>query len=427
MAKLLIDIARTYRHLPASVYLLFLTDVTLSAGNFVFPFLTLYLTLQLGLRGDQVGLLMGACTASCLAGTLVGGYLADTCSRKAVVLWSMVASALAYSLVPFCAAPHLICTFIVLGLGIMAVSKPAYNALVADFTGSVQRKAAFSLLYLGANVGFAVGPVLGSLLYDHCVGLLFVADAAMTLAAAGLVYFLLDDRGTQYRRSLALSRTRAGRGETVWSKTCELWSLLRREPLLLIFTLVYTAHIVIYSQIFFALPLYLSSLFGPAGPHRYGLMMTLNGLSVIAVTPLLTHATRKLSSGANVTLGGLLFAVGFGGYYYAAHTWTMFGLVIVWTLGEVLSKTNAQVFIAERALPCDRGRLNVLLELAHEIGFGLGPVVAGVIILRHGVGAVWPWAAGVGVAVSAVMAGALWGQLGGNAHGSPAFDELPAE
>jgi hypothetical protein len=50
-----------------------------------------------------------------------------------------------------------------------------------------------------------------------------------------------------------------------------------------------------------------------------------------------------------------------------------------------------------------------------------------VIILRHGVSAVWPWAAGVGVAVSAVMAGALWSQLGGQVHDSPAFDELPAE
>jgi predicted MFS family arabinose efflux permease len=427
MAKLLTDIARTYRHLPASVYLLFLTDVALSAGNFVFPFLTLYLTLHLHLRGDQVGLLMGASTASCLAGTLVGGYLADTYSRKAVVLWSMVASAIAYSLVPFTAELPVICTLIVLALGIMAVSKPAYNALVADFTGSVQRKAAFSLLYLGANVGFAVGPVLGSLLYDHHIGLLFFADAAMTLAAASLVYFLLDDRGTQYRRTLAQSRTWAGRGETVWGKTRELWSLLRREPSLLIFALVYTVHIVIYSQIFFALPLYLSALFGRAGPHRYGLMMTLNGLSVIAFTPVLTHATRKLSSGMNVMLGGLLFAVGFGAYYYAAHTWAVFGLVIVWTLGEVLSKTNAPVFIAERAVPSDRGRLNVLLELAYEVGFGLGPIVAGVIILRHGVAAVWPWAAGVGLAVSAVMAVALWGQHGWNAPTSAVFDELPAE
>jgi MFS family permease len=424
MAKLLTDIARTYRHLPASVHLLFLTDVALSAGNFVFPFLTLYLTLHLHLRGHQVGLLMGAGTASCLVGTLVGGYLADTYSRKAVVLWSMVASALAYSLVPFTAEPRSICTLIVLALGIMAVSKPAYNALVADFTGSVERKAAFSLLYLGVNVGFAVGPVVGSLLYDHYVGLLFFADAAMTLGAASLIWLLLDDRGTQYRRSLAQPHARAG---AVWSKTAELWSLVRREPSLLVFTLVYTAHIVIYSQIFFALPLYLSALFGTAGPHRYGLMMTLNGLSVIAFTPLLTHATRKLSSGVNMVLGGLLFAAGFGAYYYAVHTWAVFGLVVVWTLGEVLSKTNAQVFIAERALPSDRGRLNVLLELGYEVGFGLGPVVAGAIILRHGVGAVWPWAAGVGVAVTAVMASTLWGPLGSNAPGPAAFDELPAE
>ena len=122
----------------------------------------------------------------------------------------------------------------------------------------------------------------------------------------------------------------------------------------------------------------------------------------------------------------MLFAIGFGAYYYAVHTWAVFGLVLVWTLGEVLSK-NAQVFIAERALPADRGRLNVLLELAYEVGFGLGPVVAGAIILRHGVGAVWPWAAGVGVVASIVMASTLRAELGAGVASSTAFDELPAE
>jgi MFS family permease len=438
MAKLLFDITRTYRHLPASVYLLFVADVALSAGNFVFPFLTLYLTLHLHLREDQVGLLMGISTGSCLLGTLVGGCLADMFSRKQVVLWAMGVSALAYCLVPLVSAPLAICSLIVASMGIMSASKPAYNALVADFTGSVQRKAAFSLLYLGVNIGFAAGPLIASTLYDHHVHLLFLGDAAMTLCSATLIYFLLNDQGTPYRRTLA--RKHAARADlaALWTKTEELVALLVRQPALLVFVLVFTADIVIYSQIFFALPLYLSSLFGPAGPHRYGLMMTLNAVCVVALSPFLVHATRKRSSGENLVLGGLLLAMGIGAYHYATNELAVFGLVVIWSLGEVLANTNAQVFISERATPAERGRLNVLLELAYEAGFGLGPIIAGLIVVRHGVASVFPWAAATGVVTCAVMATLLWGTqalnrirsspdpLGADAS-SEALEELPAE
>jgi predicted MFS family arabinose efflux permease len=435
MAKLFADITRTYRHLPASVYLLFATDVALAAGNFVFPFLTLYLTLNLGLREDQVGLLIGVSTASCVLGTVLGGFLADLCSRKQVVLWAMGLSALAYLVVPVVSAPLGICALIVTSLGIMAASKPAYNALVADFTGSVQRKAAFSLLYLGVNVGFAAGPLVASTLYDHHAELLFFADAAMTIVAATLIHFLLNDQGTQYRRSLATKCAAGSGGWALWQKSGELGALLVRRPLLLVFLLVYMADVVIYSQIFFALPLQLSALFGQAGPHQYGVMMTINAVCVVVLSPVVTHVTRKRSPGENLLVGGLLLAAGIGTYHYATSLIGLFGLVVVWSVGEVLTNTNAQVFISEQAAPAERGRLNVLLELACEAGFGLGPLFAGLVVVRRGVGAVFPWAAALGVVTFAVMATVLWADravahLRGvlpEASGPGPLEELPAE
>ncbi len=404
--KLFVDLARTYRQLPASVYLLFAADIALSAGNLVFPFLTLYLTLNLHLREDQVGWLMGACAGSCWLGVLVGGCLADMFSRKTVVLWSMRISALAYCLVPLVSGRGLIAGLVVTSLGVMAASKPAYNALVADFTGSVQRKAAFSLLYLGANVGFVAAPLIASTLYDGHVQLLFLGDAGMTLGSASLLHWLLSDRDTQYRRCLAAgSRSRA-----LGTKLVELARLVVRQPSLLVFTLVYTANVVVFSQVFFALPLYLTAVFGHAGPRQYGMVMAINAVCVVVLSPVLVHVTRQLSAGKSLILGGLLLAAGLGAYPYATATLVVFGLVVVWTVGEVLTNTNAQVFVLERASPAERGRLNVLLELAYEAGFGLGPVLAAPIVIRHGVAAVFPWAAAAAVVTSLVMSALLWVQ-----------------
>jgi MFS family permease len=39
-------------------------------------------------------------------------------------------------------------------------AQPASTAMTTDLTNPRNRKAAFSLLYLGGNVGFAVGPLI---------------------------------------------------------------------------------------------------------------------------------------------------------------------------------------------------------------------------------------------------------------------------
>lgn len=134
MRGLLAGIMATYRHLPASVYVLFWASVVLSFDNFVFPFLTLYLTRELGLAEDRVGLVMGAAMVSCLVGTSTGGLLADRCSRKRVLLWSMLLPSGAYAVVPLVESRSAACLLIIAAMAMMAAARPAHDALVADFT-----------------------------------------------------------------------------------------------------------------------------------------------------------------------------------------------------------------------------------------------------------------------------------------------------
>ena len=68
--------------LPKAMWVLFVIQILLRGGDFVFPFLTLFLTRKLGLNGAQAGLWVMANVVSGLLGTMVAGKASDHLGRR---------------------------------------------------------------------------------------------------------------------------------------------------------------------------------------------------------------------------------------------------------------------------------------------------------------------------------------------------------
>lgn len=403
-----------YRGLPRAIWTLFLTETVMATGSFVYPFLAFVLTRHYGMTEQRIGYVMALGAVASLLGTAAGGMLADRVSRRSALVGAMTLSALAYATIPLVTSPLVVSLLVVFGLGTMAATKPAFDALVSDLTVQDNRRAAFSLLYAAVNIGFAVGPSLASILFEHHIMWLFLGDAAATLVSALLIVLLIrcEDQLPHVEGASSLPLPRFCR------QLRELWPTLREHPAIVPTTLIYMLNMALYAQIFFAVPLYLSAKFGSFGPKGYGLIMTVNAVAVVVLTPAITWATRRLSTGTCLAMGGILFAIGLGGY---GATRTMSGvvaLVLVWTLGELLTATNARVFVAELAPAAQRGRLGALLEVAHETGFGVGPIVAGYIIAHHGLDALWPCVAALGTATSVAMALVEWNRAAAETTGA---------
>ncbi|MDA8440958.1 MAG: hypothetical protein M0Z55_01085 [Peptococcaceae bacterium] len=75
-----------YRGLPPSIYVIFISRIVNSLGNFVFPFLTLFLTQKLGMGEAQTGFFVMLAATVALPGLMLGGKLADHLGRKKI-LW----------------------------------------------------------------------------------------------------------------------------------------------------------------------------------------------------------------------------------------------------------------------------------------------------------------------------------------------------
>ena len=130
------------------------------------------------------GLVIGLWGAGGAVGTLVGGVLADRWGRKPTFLTALYGGAGDDAGVGFARgrSRSRVAVF-VLGM-VSEASRPAMQALMIDIVPERDRMRAFSLNYWVINLGFAFAATPAGLVAGVDFRLLFVLDAATTVAAA---------------------------------------------------------------------------------------------------------------------------------------------------------------------------------------------------------------------------------------------------
>ena len=180
-----------------------------------------------------------------------------------------------------------------------------------------------------------------------------------------------------------------------------LLSAVATRPLLLVFVFLNAWFGLVYAQHRFALPLQTGSLFGPSGATLYGGLMTMNALLVLVFTVPIIAMLKKVRPVFNVALAGGLFAIGFGMLAFTRHPAWFFVSVFIWTMGEIINATNADVHIANHTPMSHRGRFNSILPFLGGFGWALATPVGGNIIHHAGMGTLWLVMFGVAALASA--------------------------
>ncbi|HPZ16102.1 MAG TPA: MFS transporter, partial [Sphaerochaeta sp.] len=149
-----------YRGLPKPIYTLFFSTVINSVGIFVYPFLTLYLTQRLSYPPARAGLLLTIASILYVPGSLLGSKLADTIGRKRVFVPCTILMNSCYLAAGFLEGTGWVPLLVLLALFFDGMIDPAHEAMKTDVTTIENRQVSFSLIYLGHNIGFALGPII---------------------------------------------------------------------------------------------------------------------------------------------------------------------------------------------------------------------------------------------------------------------------
>lgn len=376
---------RAYRGLPREAYVLFFARMVNSLGNFVRPLLTLLLTDRLAMRQARAGFFVMLASLMYVPGSMLSGRLADRIGRKKVFFgfWALAV----LTLVPcaFLGASPIVVWLLILHSFLSGAGWPVLTAMVTDLTNRENRARVFSLLYFGNNIGFALGPALAGLLYRRHLPWIFLGDGATTLLALLLVMGFVKE--TLPGREAVGEIPELPPGET--AQEGSTLSVLLRRPALILFSVALAFYNFVYVQHSFSLPLQMKHLFGEDGPPLFGFMMSVNALTVVALTPLITRLTSRFSDIGNTGLGGLLYGLGFGMILFLDRAPWFVVSTVVWTIGEILVVTNSRAYISNHTPITHRGRFAAATDIISGTGFTLGPLLMGELIGRTGLGAVW--------------------------------------
>ena len=199
------------------------------------------------------------------------------------------------------------------------------------------RDRAYSLNYLGANLGLVLAPILGGFLFENHLNLAFLISSLATFSSTILIFLFIKD--------VRPVRETGGGAQYEEGSNKSLWGILGEKKLLIAFLLCGGVAQLVYSQFNFLLPLNLEQLYGAAGAKWFGMLTSVNAAVVIVGTPLITRWFSALRDVGKIIVGEALIAAGFAMYIFIQGVLPLYFLsMVIFTVGEVFTTLGKQPY-----------------------------------------------------------------------------------
>ena len=340
-----------------------------------FPFIAIYLLQVRDLPLSQVGIIYLASGVLGLIVQIIGGRLSDFLGTKVMALVGLSLSGLIFALLSLFVAFNspvsaFMISYPILGL-FNGFFQTAFSSYISDRKPG-QVSSGMSLMYVGLNLGFTIGPISGGFLVTYVgYSYIFAFGAVTSIAAAALTFIRIKTNPRYAQRSSGSTSapTRRRRLE---------------RGLFPFFVLIFFSWMAIGYQ---AVPLSVyEAQFLTLSNIGIGLVLTTNGL---LITILQMPISRWI--GIENKLRLLPVAVGSaimgGGYFLIANSQTLIPLVlaiVITTIGEMMVAVPTQVVVAMFSKENNRGEYQGLFYAFSRTGasfaFYLGPLVFSIFI-----------------------------------------------
>ena len=355
-------------------------------GNFVVPFLALYLTQERGVTVERAGFVSAMYGFGSFIAAPLGGVLSDRLGRRATMVIGLAGGALCMLHLSLARSPdHIVLAAGLLGL-VGDLYRPAVWTAVVDLVPPVDRPRAYNLLFWAINLGFSFASILAGLLAANGFWLLFIGDAATSfLMAVVVLFFVPETRPKEAIRAAHLFAQDA--------------SAPFRDGVYLSFVALTFLTGFLFMQHLVALPLDMRA--HGLSAKSYGALIAINGILIVLFQPFVYRWVQGKRRGRVLALASLLAGVGFGLTGVSTNAW-MYGLSIaIWTMGEIVMSPVTPAVVADLAPIELRGTYQGVQQMAWGAAACLGPVAGSIVMAKASAGVVWTACLIIGLMVAA--------------------------
>jgi len=380
-----------YRGLRKELYFLLIGRMMTNLGSMVWPMFTLILSRKLGLNATTIALCVMVYSIVSLPMALIGGRLADRYNKRNIIVVCdlvSIASFIYCSAVPVTLTSILI--FSVASL-FQSVEWPSYDALVADFSTSENREKAYSLNYLGGNLGFVLAPTIGGILFNDHLNLSFLINGISIALSTVLIYFGIKDVHREH------SEESQGAYEKEIETNASALKWLKGCRVALMFVIITAITESVYSMYNYLMPLDMTAIYAERGSLLYGTMSSLNCAVVLVFTVLITSLFAKMKDTGKMVAGESLIFCGFAVFLaFARMPVFCYVAIVIFTWGEIFGAISMSPFITRRIPASHRGRITSIRQVVCSLTTSLVQLGVGFVYDRSGSTAAWLGVLGLG-------------------------------
>ena len=228
-----------YRGLRREIYVLFFGRIVTNLGSMIWPVMTMILSQKLGMSATEISYFFVISSLIMLPANLIGGKLADRFNKKNLIVICDSVSILCFfvsAAIPLGIGTIII--FVIAGI-FQSVEYPAYDALFADLSTTKDRERAYSLEYLGGNLGLVLSPTIAGLLFKDYLWLSFlISGIAIALSTVLIAFLIKDVTPVEDHSEEAAYQTK--------KEGVSIFRIIKENPLLLLYLLCGTLYSAAY-------------------------------------------------------------------------------------------------------------------------------------------------------------------------------------
>ena len=375
---------KQYRGLRRELYILAFGRLVTQLGSMIWPMVTLILNQKMGVSGREVSVLLAVAMLIMAPAVYIGGKIADRRDKKMVIVVFDMISVVCYIASALIPLSWMSIFLIFIGSLSQNMEHPAYSALTADLSLTEDRDRAYSLQYLCSNLGLVLAPTIAGVLFKNYLWLAFLINGISIMCSMVMIFFFVTDISPVVDTSAAATYQRDKHG-------VGLLEVLRENPVILLFIFVMSGYNALYALgDMYLVPLDLAALHGQNGAVIYGSITSVNCVTVVLFTPIITRAfskwsePQKILTGIALLMAGYVMFISFKGMipcYYIA--------MIVLTWGEIFTFVTESPFITRRVPSSHRGRVTGVFTFIRTVITSLLQFLIGLVYGAGGSASSW--------------------------------------